>query len=857
MSRARVIYTPPPAPGGDFDPGSPLFFDDFDYTVGRLEEGGENNTSGSAYTTFTNAGWQGVRRAPTDVEGTEIPAYLYTVSDAEMRATTGYAGAMPGGPSERCLKHEFVQPDSTHYGTDNWLQYGNGTTTTMPGNAWFQFWIYVNRSGDEMSSFESRQKFIYPANWTTTDQAWIVSLSANSFDGLAITASETNGQPVNTNGCYIVIGDGNATGKHNFQGEIKDEPGEDTRWLGPGPDGFVTPANALLPMNAWRLVKIHLDTTSNAGGAAFEAWMAPIGGPFVKVSEFIDGVTPDFTWQGFDSAYESGRPGVRLFTTAGWDTGIHDLEQFFYLKDFAIATAEGDLPTYGSNYEPMTAAGTFALSGNASLTAPGESGYTATHYVAPYASVSGASSDEDAQNATAYNNATSSAAPCTLACAMANAVAGNKVEVAEGLYVAVATNSNRYVPAWKPTNNGANGNPIVFFAKYPAPYNRSTPSSWSELSRPIADWWEYGNPAGTINPITGASQGDSNGVNYIVWDGFYINEEESRSGPSAGCVQTQGGSIGIEYRRFLFDRRNMTDYGTWTGLGTSYNGYNGNCFWTSGCDTVRIVDCYFWGNDFAAFPGNDTPIQTYGAHNLTVEYCTAYKAGGLVAFKAANNANTVARYNWVEMYVSSGGQSLHSQISENSVFHHNLVKGTSQLITYFNPADMTVSPVQSYNNTFILTGTTFDLALYIRGSRVSNGTDALYNTIVYVNGSGNAQFCEIDPQSPGVPIDEWDRYNYNVYYRADAGTPRWLDNGVAYTSFASYQQQMATYGTDPHGDVYESDSIYADPEFVDYDNDNFRLQAGSPALTAGVGGGAAGCYETGNEEIGIRAAPTY
>jgi hypothetical protein len=45
------------------------------------------------------------------------------------------------------------------------------------------------------------------------------------------------------------------------------------------------------------------------------------------------------------------------------------------------------------------------------------------------------------------------------------------------------------------------------------------------------------------------------------------------------------------------------------------------------------------------------------------------------------------------------------------------------------------------------------------------------------------------------------------------------------------------------------------PLFVS--SSDFHLQVGSSELTAANDGGARGAYRTGNEEIGIRVAPSY
>lgn len=477
---------------------------------------------------------------------------------------------------------------------------------------------------------------------------------------------------------------------------------------------------------------------------------------------------------------------------------------------------------------------------------PASNTYTATHYVAPFASVSGAVNDTSDLGAASWAAAVNSGSPTTLGTAMARAAAPNRVQCAPGTYSAVAINGNRFTPAWFPANSGtSHANNIVFFAQYPAAYYRNNPELWTELSRPRETWWGGG---GNINPITGASVSDSVGRNYVYWDGFYINETVSRSGPSAGCVQTQGGSTGIRYRRFLFDRRGMSTYDTWWATND-----NGNCFWSQGCTDVRIQDCYFWGDDTAVATASHSCIQTYGSHDFIVENCTSYLAGGLVYFKAAANSECVARYCRAEMGV--GVQAYGTQISDSTTFHHCLSRAPHQCLTYYNPDDLSEVNVKSYNMTLISIGGNFTTALYIRGRDTSLEEDQFYNSIVYVNGSGNVTFCELGDSSP-IEVQQFDRFNHNVYYRADGGTPRWGIGGASYTPFSNYQSQMAAFGTDPYGDVYESDSIYSDPLFTNYAGGDYTLQAGSPALTAGVGGAICGAYD-GTGEVGLRTTATY
>ena len=92
-----------------------------------------------------------------------------------------------------------------------------------------------------------------------------------------------------------------------------------------------------IPPNRWTLVKIHYDTSTIQG--TFEAWMKPIGGEWVKVAEWIDGVTPNFTWT-ITAAEVGGHNMFRMPTT------VNDHDSWIYLDDFAIATTEESLPKY-------------------------------------------------------------------------------------------------------------------------------------------------------------------------------------------------------------------------------------------------------------------------------------------------------------------------------------------------------------------------------------------------------------------------------------------------------------------------------------------------------------------------------
>lgn len=97
--------------------------------------------------------------------------------------------------------------------------------------------------------------------------------------------------------------------------------------------------------NRWTLVKLHMDTSSTSG--RYEAWLAPLGGRPVKVVEWIDGVTKDFSWR-IPAEKVGGYRAFRMPTTiGGWGERAKDNKDcWIYMDDFAMASSEEALPEY-------------------------------------------------------------------------------------------------------------------------------------------------------------------------------------------------------------------------------------------------------------------------------------------------------------------------------------------------------------------------------------------------------------------------------------------------------------------------------------------------------------------------------
>lgn len=299
-----------------------MFFDDFEYAVGRSDVAAES--------LFQQYGrWNGAKTEQSNQSGAN--GYLYTAT-----SIPGYSGALPGGASTRVLVME-ARPASQGFQTDFYLEYGNGESSAynnaVPGNVWFQFWIYVNHYGSQLSYFDEG-KFIYACNaaYPCHSHKWMLSLGTQSTEpfwsslGTPSTGSAFLNNGVNTTYENVsVVTNTNA------------DPGNEWK-LGQYNTG------ERITANRWTLVKIHLDTSTQSG--RYEAWMRPLGGSWTKVVEWIDGVTPGFTWR-VSANHVGGHRTFRMPSTIGRASGT-SYDAWIYMDDFAMARSEGGLPTYSN-----------------------------------------------------------------------------------------------------------------------------------------------------------------------------------------------------------------------------------------------------------------------------------------------------------------------------------------------------------------------------------------------------------------------------------------------------------------------------------------------------------------------------
>jgi hypothetical protein len=308
--------------------GDPLFFDDFEYAIARTA------TPTQLEDAFQLVGWSGAIAE----NGTGFDtSYLYTATSIE-----DFSGSFPSGSRVLGLEgYPNNGNDTAFLQADYFVAYGDagGAVGQVPADVWIQLWIYLQNSGSQLSSYPTRNKFLYPTmdgGTGNTDPGqgpvttpWLVLLGAQGFEE-AMGPREEN---------YIAV---------QAFGAVRDTT---------APDGNsnklyqnLTIAKKLTE-NAWHLVKIHLDTSTVDGSA--EAWICTAGdGGFTQVMDWRVGVTANFEWD----TYAETRDGMRVLkmpTTENADPLNNPSRDGFgdnikFIDDFAMADSEIDLPRYAT-----------------------------------------------------------------------------------------------------------------------------------------------------------------------------------------------------------------------------------------------------------------------------------------------------------------------------------------------------------------------------------------------------------------------------------------------------------------------------------------------------------------------------
>lgn len=464
----------------------------------------------------------------------------------------------------------------------------------------------------------------------------------------------------------------------------------------------------------------------------------------------------------------------------------------------------------------------------------GGSSYTATHYVAPYASVSGGISDTNAVVGTAYASATTISSPCTLGAALLNASAGDIIECAAGVFTG-SIGSDRFTPAWMFANSGTSLNPIIIYALNPASHNAS---GRTELRN-----GETTDDAGS--PTFGANNQD-----YIIWDGFFVNENVSASTPDTSPA-IMSNCQGIEFRRCVIQ-------------GDPYETRidNHSSIRIEASSDVKVLDCKMYDNYTGQNAFNGSCIMVYSSENIEFAYNGMYNSDSGIFIKDDGSPaiqmirDVLIHHNHVhdmdgpgityEMTSADSGAgntgTFGTKVYQNLVVNCGAAAGG--IVLRGLPPNPCPQDCWVVNNT-IYNSTGYGIYTKANEYYLDN---IINNNIIHtaVNGIGDEDWAAWS----GITSDDNMFYNLTRFGR------------INYTNYATRSAWNTLTGQ-------EANSSESDPTFVTNGSD-FTLDTGSPALNAGtdtlnlLGGGTGaainyGCYILAGQtdEIGVRATPTY
>lgn len=450
-------------------------------------------------------------------------------------------------------------------------------------------------------------------------------------------------------------------------------------------------------------------------------------------------------------------------------------------------------------------------------------GYTVTHYV----STTGNNTNSQA----VYDAAANPATPCTFTVALARAVAGNIVQLAPGTYEGTIAGHGNSDPIFVPTNAGSSGNPIIFTAQYPAAYNLDT-SLYTQFGRSddVA-------PPGTSCPIWGSR-------NYAILDGVFFSYAQGAMPWTRGIVYYGFSITGMEVRRLLFER---------TDLGNDDDGDNYNCIQYHEALDCKVSDCWFT-NGYGTPPmsHNESCITTYAGRNFTIEHCYFENVATAVYIKGTDGPGTIGNYGVIR-YCNIAGNYINVELAISKATGTDVVEVTQNLITMASDGDhalafdleVTGSANRYFNvhhNTFIgaVNSSNMNGVVVVDNIASLGDGDQFANNIVAIMSASSELLV-----NTAIAVTGFAAWDYNRYYSGGSSPQFFL--GSTRDGLAAWQSASSR----------DTNSTAGDPQFVNAGAGNYKLAGGSPCLTASSTGGPIGCYITGSEEIGLRAAPTY
>lgn len=294
--------------------------------------------------------WDGVTSEPEDNAG----GWVYTQTYANLNVPTPPSGNTRGLVQEFFPVGLFPGGNPGDFQPNPYLAWGEQSDPTgnVPANVYFRWWMYVPStfsadigSGSQSftSTFSTRDKSIYPTREEPPDPpynatfhdglSWDFLLGAGGYEGVNAHLGVPS---MPSNEAFLCLDTGGGVAGS----------GAAVNELAPG-DSHKLYQNlnntTKIVTDTWIEVTLHFDTSSASG--KWEAWIKHEGQSRVKVAEWIDGTTEDFSW----IIPVEQRGGHKIFqlnsvvngTGAG---GVGDHRIIYDTIDIAISLA--NLPDY-------------------------------------------------------------------------------------------------------------------------------------------------------------------------------------------------------------------------------------------------------------------------------------------------------------------------------------------------------------------------------------------------------------------------------------------------------------------------------------------------------------------------------
>lgn len=378
-----------------------------------------------------------------------------------------------------------------------------------------------------------------------------------------------------------------------------------------------------------------------------------------------------------------------------------------------------------------------------------------------------------------------------------------------GQTASLASTSSRFSAVLSPANSGSSSFRIVHRAANPAAYN----SSGQTIIR------HNGNTQATGCPAFGCD-----GVDYVIWDGFYVTAASAKSyGDSGHAVLHDADNCEI-HRCHIVGENYVMD------SPDNYNGFR----------TERTLNMVLKNNKVVGVKRSDLnhnggALMTYGCLGMLVTHNDFSDTNCNIFVKGS--ANGGADFNSGEicfnkLYTTRENVIIQVIDPDGIDFHHNLSYDYYEGIKVESAVGESPDYVRIYLNTF---GGNLSAANSSDNYQLQYDPLAVFTNqeftrnIVYLGGRSSSRYVYIPANFSGA--------NYNLYYNGASGD-RWETDEGLHTTIGAYRTAVTG----------EANSAVGDPSFVGAGN--FTLSGGA-GLTLGPGSTQVGCYGPGSEEPGL------